>query len=229
MSLEYIDAHSHTLYAHHIKMLCCATSYESWGDILALSHESNVLKAIGLHPWFIASRPEDWFEYLHTLLNEDISVSLGECGLDFYKRENVAEQVAVFEKHLELAVQYNRPVSIHSVHCWPEMIPLLKKYALPKGSLMHRFSGSVEIAKQCLAEGLYISVGPELFLQPSKKKKRLVEELPLHSLLIESDAEDDTESPLSLLKRVYNEVAQIKKCPIVEIQEQMASNFSHWG
>lgn len=224
------DLHSHCCYSDSVSMLCCATSYDSWMPILELKQKRHVARAIGLHPWFIGSRPEYWKSELENYLSKDCSLSIGECGLDFHRGVNRDEQLEVFEKHLELAVAYQRPLSIHSVRCWPEMLSLLSLYQVPKGSVIHRFGGSLEIAEQCISKGVLISLGPEILHGRSPKTERLIREIPLCSFVLESDAEAGTAEPASLLHRVYEEVATIRGLEVSELVEQIGNTCSSvWG
>lgn len=216
------DVHSHVYYSSSVSTLCCATSFESWTGILSLP--SGVKGALGIHPWFLSSRPDDWACQLETHLQDNSDLLIGECGLDFYKRENRHDQIEVFNMHLQLAQKYGRPLSIHCVHSWDEMFLQLKQIEIPSGSVMHRFGGSIELAKRCISLGLLISLGPEILQRKSNKTQRLITEIPLEYLVTESDAEATTEKSTSYIEAVIVEIATLKKMDVTAVRSQIREN-----
>lgn len=223
------DAHSHCLYTEAIPMILCATSEASWSGIQAATGK-NVTKAIGIHPWFLDSRSNEWAEHLEAALMQDENLHVGECGLDLYRDIPLETQQAVFQKHIDLAGKYKRLLIIHAVKCWDQLLPLLRRKKL-RGGVVHRFGGSLEIARELIKLGFRISVGYELLERSSARIRGAVTAIPLDSLLVESDAEEclhDTE--LHLEDTVY-EIARLRGESPDTVKEALWKNFKSmlWG
>lgn len=89
-------------------------------------------------------------------------MAIGECGLD-YDRLNLAEkeeQLKVFPLHFELTEEYNLPLYLHCRAAEEDFIKIMKenKDRYPAGGVVHSFTGSAELLKECLDLGLYIGV-----------------------------------------------------------------------
>ncbi|MBU1105436.1 MAG: TatD family hydrolase [Candidatus Riflebacteria bacterium] len=116
-------------------------------------------------------------------------VALGECGLDRRAKCSVEEQERVFAWHLQLAVKHNLPVIVHLVGHYQRAFDMLAAMATPPIVVLHSWSGSVEMAKRFVAFGAVISISGGHFRRP-EKLERLLGELPISTLLLETDAPD---------------------------------------
>ncbi len=84
--------------------------------------------SIGIHPWFIVEeRLESDFEILESKLQEPSCLAIGECGLDKRIEVPMELQQLVFEKQLLLAQKYQKPVVIHCVAAFQELIEIIEK------------------------------------------------------------------------------------------------------
>jgi len=132
-------------------------------------------------------------ESLDTYLENNSAVALGECGLDF--RDDQADkktQLYFLESQLDIANNHRLPVVIHSVRATETIIQSVKKFTCLKG-MIHSYSGSAEQAKQLIDLGFYISVGGNVTYDNAKTIKSVVKNIPLTSLLLETDAPDQAD------------------------------------
>lgn len=115
-------------------------------------------------------------------------IGIGEIGLDYYWDKSFKElQKEVFIKQIEFANQMNLPLNIHSREAHLDTLEILKKYNKNSTAIMHCFSGSLEFAKECIKEGIYIALGGVVTFKNAKKTKEVAKNIPLEYLLLETD------------------------------------------
>jgi TatD DNase family protein len=175
--------------------------------------------SIGIHPWFIVEdRLESDLAILESKLSETGCLALGECGLD--KRIEVALELqqTVFERQLLLAEQYQKPVVIHCVAAFQELIAIKKRLKISVPFLIHGFSKNEQIAKELVANGCYISFGKYLLRMPQLES--VFKSMPNNRFFLETDTDEQT------IQEVYELAAQYKGLTIPQIQELVTINFS---
>ena len=176
------------------KLVVNGTSPEDWNSVQQLHQQypKLIIPSYGLHPWNTPYPHEGWKELLETLITENPSAGIGECGLDrWMKAPNHSAQVDAFLFQLDLAARLNRPLSIHVLKAWGCLLDIVHSHPLPaRGFLLHSFGGSKEVAQQLVKLGAYFSFSG-YFLQ---KRKSAVPDafrhIPLDRILVETDAPD---------------------------------------
>jgi len=212
------------------------TAEADWGAVkqLALDYPDFIVPSFGLHPWYLGQRSDGWLHALTALLNDLPFSAIGECGLDrWIKDHNIDLQLSIFRKHLELAVELNRPITIHCLKAWgPLLTALQKSPSLPKRILLHSFSGSLETAKELLKFGARFSFSG-YFLHSRKENVRDVfRQLPKDRILLETDAPDmcppSPDYPLANLNHPANLPDIAHQCAeILDIPVKQFSQNSH--
>lgn len=115
-------------------------------------------------------------------------IGIGEIGLDYYWDKSFKElQKEVFIKQIKFANQMNLPLNIHSREAHLDTLEILKKYNKNSTAIMHCFSGSLEFARECIKEGIYIALGGVVTFKNAKKTKEVAKNIPLEYLLLETD------------------------------------------
>lgn len=172
------------IYWDRIKNLCTGNTSEqssSWPQLHA---------CYGLHPYWVSENNRGDIESLKQYIDSNNPVAVGECGLDFRPQHaDKKTQLLFFEMQLNIATDAGLPVVIHSVRATETVIQLIKKFKTLTG-MIHSFSGSSEQAKQLIDLNFYISLGGSLTYDNAKKIKKVAKEIPLTSLLLETDAPD---------------------------------------
>jgi TatD DNase family protein len=175
--------------------------------------------SIGIHPWFIVEeRLESDFEIIERQLQEPGCLAMGECGLDKRIEVPMELQQSVFEKQLLLAQKYQKPVVIHCVAAFQELIEITKKLNISVPILIHGFSKSEQLAKQLLENGFYISFGKYLLQNP--ELETVFKNMPNDRFFLETDTAEES------LATVYALAAKYKGVSVEEIQKQVNSNFN---
>lgn len=140
----------------------------------------------GIHPENLEGLPADYLSRLTTLLSHEKVVALGEIGLDYHWEIDRPLQQRVFEEQLRLSRELDVPVVIHDREAHGDVMKLLRQYR-PKG-LMHCYSGSVEMLKEVMRLGLYISLGGTVTFKNARVPLEVAAAVPLDRLLLETDA-----------------------------------------
>lgn len=140
----------------------------------------------GVHPENLGGLVPDYLDRLAELYRHPKVVAIGEIGLDYHWDIKKPLQQRVFEEQLQLAGELDAPVVIHDREAHGDTMELLRKYR-PKG-LMHCFSGSVEMLKEVMKLGLYISLGGTVTFKNARVPVEVAAAVPIDRLLLETDA-----------------------------------------
>ncbi|GLQ97442.1 TatD family hydrolase [Dyella mobilis] len=167
------------------------TEAASWPRIRALcTPGSGQFPAYGMHPMFMANhRPEDLDQLSHWLATQH-PVAVGEIGLDFYLPDHDAQaQRDLFRQQLALAREFDLPVILHARAALDEVTAALRKTGGLRG-VVHSFSGSQEQAEQLWKLGFHLGIGGPVTYERAQRLRRIVSNMPIEYLLLESDAPD---------------------------------------
>ncbi len=188
-----------------------------------------IYSAVGIHPECILDQDVN-FSDLENLSKNKKVVAIGEIGLDYhYNSDNKALQIDYFEKQILMANKLSLPILVHDREAHNDTLNLLRKHK-PKG-VVHCFSGSLEMAEEILKLGMFIGVGGVVTFKNAKKLVEVVENIPLESLLLETDAPYMAPVPnrgkrcdSSYIKFTAQKVAEIKNKSYEEVLSQTKSN-----
>ncbi|MDF7660222.1 TatD family hydrolase [Erwiniaceae bacterium L1_54_6] len=159
---------------------------------LAQQHAA-LYAALGLHPIQIAVHQEAHVDQLAECLRQPDAkrVALGEIGLDLYMDDpQFDKQTRLLDGQLKLAKQYDLPVILHSRRTHDQLALHLRRHDLPRRGVVHGFAGSLQQAQRFIQLGYAIGVGGTITYERASKTRNTIAELPLDSLLLETDAPD---------------------------------------
>ncbi|CAH9133715.1 unnamed protein product [Cuscuta epithymum] len=170
-------------------------SEKDWQTVKKMSIEyPSVVPNFGLHPWFITDRSPHWLGTLKDHLEGTPEAAVGEIGLDkgsFGKKIDFSDQVEVFRQQLHLAKDLKRPVSIHCVRAYGDLLDILKSVGpFPCGIVLHSFLGSAEMVPEFAKLGAYFSFSGFLMSLKENKAKKMIRSVPMDRILLETDAPD---------------------------------------
>lgn len=157
---------------------------------LELAHRYDfIYAAVGVHPSEVAELDDDSIELLRGLSKDNKCVAIGEIGLDYHWPEPEPElQKLWFKRQLNLARQENLPVIIHSRDAAADTLEILRdERAEEIGGVVHCFSYSKEVARECLKMGFYIGIGGVLTFKNARKMVEVMEDTPMDRILLETD------------------------------------------
>ena len=181
-------------------ILLPARGPDSWPNVIQLCREARFLHgALGLHPWFLQgltpAQREAALAQLATRAKEPGVVAIGECGLDgvVAKRggPSLAQQREVLEAQLDIASALSLPVILHCVRAHGMLLELLtRRPMLPRGGVLHSYSGSAELIPRYAQLGLYFGFAGVITREQAKKPRQALVGVPESRLLLESDGPD---------------------------------------
>lgn len=151
---------------------------------------NNIHAAIGIHPDDYVNLDEDFMEWLknEALTNKEV-VAIGETGLDYYYQEPPKElQRKWFARQLELAVEVDKPVIVHSRDACADTIDILKNgHAQKIGGIIHCYSYTKESVKAFYDMNFYFGIGGVLTFKNAKKLVEAAEVIPMDRIVLETD------------------------------------------
>lgn len=199
---------------------------------LAEEHEM-IYAAVGWHPQDAITMKADDLDWIEQLCRHPKVVAIGEIGLDYYWDTSPKElQHIVFREQIRLARKLGKPIVIHNRDAHQDVLRLLKEEkAAEVGGIMHCFSGSPEIAMECVKMNFHISFGGPVTFKNAVQPKEALARVPLERLLIETDAPYLTPHPYrgkrnepSYVRFVAEAAAEIKQTTVEEIAQITSDN-----
>ncbi|MBB6177755.1 TatD DNase family protein [Anoxybacillus tengchongensis] len=194
---------------------------------------SFIYAAVGWHPVDAIHMTDEDLTMIERLASHPKVVALGEMGLDYYWDQSPKEvQKEVFRKQIRLAKKVKLPIIIHNRDATADIVHILQEeHAEEVGGVMHCFSGSIEVARQCIDMNFYISFGGPVTFKNAKKPKEVAKEIPLNRLLIETDCPYLTPHPFrgkrnepSYVKYVAEAIAELKGLSFEEVAQKTSDN-----
>ncbi|MTH16829.1 TatD family hydrolase [Flavobacterium sp. LC2016-01] len=180
--------------------------------------ESIPFYSIGIHPWHIKENQIDAeLKIIEEKLQTENCLAIGECGLDKRIEVPLNLQIEVFEKQLALAEKYKKPVVIHCVAAFQEVIEIKKKLKISVPMIIHGYSKNNQLAEQLIAAGFYISFGKYLLKNPDLKT--VFQKVPNDRFFLETDTIEED------IQQVYDLASEYKNITIKELQYIISSNY----
>jgi len=185
---------------------------------LEAKYPGKCIAMMGLHPCYVKDNYADELQLVEVWLAKRAFAAVGEIGLDFYWDTTfVPQQYAAFRKQIELALQYQLPIVIHTRNAMAETIAMIKEYA-SQGltGIFHCFSGNYDDAAAIIDLGFYLGIGGVVTYKNSGLAE-VIEKVDLKHLVLETDAPYLTPVPFrgkrnesSYLKYIVEKLAGIK-------------------
>ncbi len=186
-----------------------AVTAGAWHKLLSVCQSSAMLHfALGLHPLFMDEHQAEHLQQLEVQIKNHQPIAIGEIGLDFYLPNHDKDaQISLFRLQLKLAQQTDLPVLLHVRKAHDQILQCLKQIPV-KGGIVHAFNGSLQQAEQYMELGFVFGVGGTITYDRATRLRQLIRELPLSSLVLETDAPD---MPLSGQQEQANTPENIPK------------------
>ena len=217
-------------------VLIPGVSPEHWKKQLSIASKYDSPYALGVHPWYVTEDYATQIARLKRLVNQNKAhkklVAIGECGLDKIKSVNWEFQLLGFEAQVQLAVEHQLPIIIHSVRAHPHVLAILQKYKPERGGIIHAFYGSIEVAKQFIALGFKLGIGGLLLNDNASKLQVTVKKLPINAMVVETDSpsmlpknsDENRNTPL-LINEIVTKIADLHAKPAVLVCEQLMGSY----
>ncbi|MGL2963422.1 TatD family hydrolase [Flavobacterium sp. RSB2_4_14] len=210
--MQYFNLHTHK-FTNNPNTLELVNQYPWQFD------ESIPQYSIGIHPWYIdEKRLESDLTIIEEKLKLPECLALGECGLDKRIEIPMALQIEVFEKQIALAEKYQKPLVLHLVAAFDELIEIKNRLKITVPIIIHGFSKNEQVAKQLLDNSFYLSFGKYLLRNP--ELEQVFKSVPDNHFFLETDTIEET------LEEVYILAAKYRNVTLEQLQKQIADNYS---
>ena len=183
--------------------------------ILDDNFKEKVLKTWGVHPWEVNDYDNEVPRDLRSL---EMIVAIGEVGLDKIHKETFEKQIEVFEEMIRLSESYRKPVIVHCVRAYAEIIEVRKKMKATMPWVIHGFNSSVETMRQLLRHDMYISLG-EVLYRNENQAVEILNNIPLDRLFLETDVSGRD------IRDVYAKAASLMGCEVEVLCKQIFENY----
>lgn len=247
--MELIDSHAHLMDEMYSEMdiekiinnahendvaIIINIGYDKSSSIKALEIAENhkdIYAVVGLHPDECNFENID-LDFIKDLSNSDKVVGIGEIGLDYhYDSTNKENQIKHFISQIELANTLKLPTIIHSRDADMDMLKTLKEHTPKYGFVMHCFSSSVEIAKEVLKLGGYISLAGTVTFKNANNLLEVAKLVPDDKLLVETDCPYLSPEPKrgrlnepANVKFTAQKIAELKNISLEELAKITTAN-----
>lgn len=205
--MQYFDFHHHKRYQFGIY------------NLHFTEDRFNSFFSAGLHPKDIDENFEYNLKIIEKMANEKQCIAIGECGLDSLALADDNLQEKVFEWHIKLANQLRKPIIIHCVRRFSQILHYKKLAKTP--FIIHGYNKKKSIVKDLLDAGCYISFGHAILSSPTIQN--IVKNIPLDKIFLETD------DKIIDIQLIYEKVAELKSISIENIKLQINSNLDTIG
>lgn len=188
------------------------------GKFETVRTESNTYFSIGIHPWFIKNNLES-LNLLKEVTKESKVLLIGETGLDKTRGPELSIQKEWFIRHIELSEALNKPLIIHCVKAYNEIISLRKALRPTQNWIFHGYNSSITQMNQAIEAGFYLSFGSAV-LNTHQKAPKAIEIIPLNRLFLETDDANIT------IREIYDKASSIINIQPTDLINHITHNFN---
>jgi len=232
-NLELVLSRSKNIGVEKILTIC--TSSQSFANILPIINmDPMIYGTFGIHP-HESSKDVITKETIRENLNHKKIIGIGETGLDFYyNNSQKSDQIKSFEKHIEISIEKEVPLIVHSRSAEDKTFEILNQYKKKNLKiLMHCFTGSKIFSEKLLDLNAYFSASGIITFNNSKELCETFKNLPESRILVETDSPFLSPVPMrgkknepSYIKYTLAKLAQIKNIDILKMKKITTANFN---
>jgi len=223
------------------KIICVSSNLADSAKAIEIAkkYPSVVYAAVGLHPHQTDPQEKltlkEQIKELNKLAQAKEVIAIGECGLDFSpappeeKDRPLKEQLFLFQKQIELAIETHLPLVVHSRKALPQVLEILKPFKNKINGVFHCYSGGKKDIKKIEEIGFYFGLDGNLTYDLGLQN--VAKLIPLEKILLETDSPFLTPEPYRGLRNEPKNVkiiaeflAQLKGLPLNQVSKTIAQN-----
>ena len=163
-----------------------------WSVKCAEAFIGRVLAAVALHPNEapVVDDLEKDLQVIQELAKNPRVRAIGETGLDFFRTppELQEKQKYSFRRHIAIAKENNKALIIHDRDAHRAVLDLLMQEGAPEKTIFHCFSGDLEMAKECVSKGYFLSFAGTVTFKNAPELRQAAEFVPIELMLVETDS-----------------------------------------
>ncbi|MDX9726840.1 MAG: TatD family hydrolase [Bacteroidales bacterium] len=172
----------------------------------------------GIHPWYL--NPEnkiDLLSYMENISSDPRLLAIGEAGFDKLRGPSPELQRSVFARQAAMAEERKKPLFIHCVRAWDELLDVHKSLRPSSPWMVHGFRGKKELARQLTSRGMYLSFWFDFIIR--SESSDLIRSVPRERIFIETDGADTD------IRIIYGKVASDIGVTTERLKEIINENF----
>jgi TatD DNase family protein len=216
---DFIDIHTHDCTGQ-------ADGIFSIENLMAHEEKSpanipGFLYSIGIHPWYL--NEENYNHLINKVMinaGDPIVIAIGEAGFDKIKGPSPALQRRTFEEQVYIAEKHKKPVFIHCVRAWDELLKANKNLRPAMPWLVHGFRGKPDLGLQLISKGMYLSFWFDFIMRP--ESAGLIRDLPRDRIFLETDGSGVD------IRDIYRKVSEDLGITIDELKSVIRRNFNEF-
>lgn len=199
---------------------------------LADKWPQNCLPMMGLHPCYVKEDYKDELAVVADWLGKRKFYAVGEIGLDYYwDMTYKAQQIEAFQAQIDLALQYDLPIVIHSRESTQDCIDIVRRNQNGKlKGIFHCFSGTLQEAEQVVELGFYLGIGGVVTYKKTDLPE-IITKLSLSNVVLETDAPYLAPVPYrgkrnesAYIPVIAQKIAEISNLPLGEVAAITTTN-----
>ncbi|MFZ4860573.1 TatD family hydrolase [Sphingobacterium sp. Mn56C] len=210
MEIPYLDIHTHTVPKQ-------PAIFALRNKIIGRESIDEAVCSAGIHPWYLDTDLEAQLLTLEEALTLPQVIAVGECGLDKLCATPWDKQLYIFEQQIQLANRVQKPLIIHCVKAYQEVMMLLEQHRVSVPVIFHGFHKKLPLAQTLLKKGYVLSLGPSIL---KAGQDSLIKTLPLTNFFLETD-----DKPVSIAA-IYAYFCSVRNISMETLKTQLAQNLS---
>ncbi len=208
--MDYIDFHTHQPSFRKNVLEIVSLHFD---DVESLKED--YFFTLGRHPWWTKNELTLVENKLFIkLISQKNCLGIGEVGLDKLQGDSMENQVKYFKQILEIASEFNKPVTVHCVKAFDKLFQLKKEFPKIKKWCIHGFCRNEKLARQLIDSGFYISLKATMNMN-----EKLINTIPLNRLFLETD-----DSGICI-EQIYEQVCNVKGIKLEQLKNTLYQNF----
>jgi len=213
---DYIDIHTHN--AKPAKGIFAVENLMAHENLMPGTITAKAFTA-GIHPWHLNEFNRDkLLEYVSNVAGDPNLIAFGEAGFDKLRGPSVELQTSTFAEQVKIAGEYNKPLVIHCVRAWEELLAAHRNMKPLTPWLVHGFRGKKELALQLIKRGMYLSFWFDFVMRPDSAE--LLRFLPNYRIFLETDGADVD------IRDIYRKASIDLGMDVDELKRIVINNFN---
>ncbi|TFG42044.1 MAG: hypothetical protein E4H43_03680 [Bacteroidia bacterium] len=213
---EYIDIHTHD--SKPSEGIFAVENLMAHEDLKPERISAKAFTA-GIHPWHLnEDNRENLLEYIRNIAGKPNLIAFGEAGFDKLRGPSIDLQKSTFAEQVKIAGENGKPLVIHCVRAWDELLAAHRNLKPLTPWLVHGFRGKKELAMQLVRRGMYFSFWFDFVLRPESAE--LLRFLPKEKIFLETDGADVD------IREIYKKVSDDLVIGVDELKNIIFGNFT---
>jgi len=209
--LPYIDIHTHQ---HIVEN----ELFQVLNTIIGKEEVPNSICSVGIHPWYFDNNLDEQYALLRVAIQQPNVIAIGECGLDKICNTPWDRQIQVFEQQIQLANTSQKPLIIHCVRAYEEVIYVLMEQKVQVPVLFHGVNKKLPLIQSLIKLGYYISFGGFIL---DGQHDEAIKTIDLTKIFLETDNKSTN------IIDIYSYFCRVRNISIEQLKQQLVQNMSN--